>query len=146
MFVTPLNVVVMAIPIEFYRKIPRVDFDKAADLKKTDVVYKLYTHRSVATYKELTEDNVKQENLNKTIPTVLLLHGWNSSYSTPWYPLIKDELFRIGPHNVIYLDWSLIAKKTYSVSCASVKPLGKVVAEFFIASDVPLEKIHLIGK
>lgn len=130
----------------YLRSVPRVDFSKADDVKKTDVIFKFFKDASVTSGKILTEETVTNENLDTTIVTILIIHGWTTNDSSPWYAPLKDELFKIGPHNVFYLDWSIAGNKSYGVSCANTKPMGKIIAEFLVASGVPPSNIHLIGK
>lgn len=136
----------MARPREFYRTISRVNFPDADDLQKADAVFTFFKDSTVEIGKVLTEETVKQENINKNIPTVLIMHGWTTNHESPWYAPLKDELFKSGPHNVFYLDWSIAGNKSYSVSCANTKPMGQIIAEFFIASGVPPNRIHLVGR
>lgn len=135
----------MAKPREFYRTIPRVNFSKADDLQKSDVIFRFFKDATVVEGKLLDEKTVKEENLDKTVPTVLIIHGWTTSETSPWYAPLKNELFKAGPHNVLYLDWSIAGNRSYSVSCANTKPMGKIIAEFFVASGIPPSKIHLVG-
>lgn len=135
----------MARPREYYRTLPRVDFSRSDDVQKSDAKYKLFKDIN-DTGKVVTEETIKNENLDKSIPTVLIMHGWTTNDNSPWYAPLKNELFKAGGHNVIYLDWSIAGNKSYGVSCANSKPMGKVIAEFFIASEVPPSKIHLVGK
>lgn len=131
---------------EGYRKIPRVNFTKADSLQKSDAVFKFFKDAEQTTGKVLTEETVKEENIDKNIPTVLIMHGWTTNDSSPWYAPLKEELFRCGHHNVFYLDWSIAGNKSYGVSCANTVPMGKIIAEFFIASGVPPSKVHIVGK
>lgn len=130
---------------EFYRGLPPVNYD-LADAVKTDVKFKVFTHPEQQFGKMLTVDNVADENLDKTVPTILLIHGWTTDDTSPWYQPLKDVCFRLCPHNVIYVNWWLAGGKTYEVSSANAKPVGKYVACFLLKSGVPLENIHLIGK
>lgn len=127
------------------RKIPRVDFTKADDVQKTDARFTLFTKDSVNTGRILTEESIKNENIDRNIPTVLIIHGWTSNDTSPWYAELKEALFKSGPHNVFYLDWSVPGNRLYGISCANTVPMGKNIAEFFIASRIPPNKIHLVG-
>nr|XP_023021819.1 phospholipase A1-like isoform X1 [Leptinotarsa decemlineata] len=131
------------ISMEDYSQYPPVDFD-LAEADKNDVIYKLFRD-STADYKILTEGNVANESLDKTIPTVLLIHGWTTDDTSPWFAPIREEYFKLGPHNVFYINWSVAGNKSYEVSSANVKPVGKFIAEFLIASEVPQQRIHIIG-
>ncbi|XP_018564415.1 lipoprotein lipase-like [Anoplophora glabripennis] len=129
---------------EFYRSLPPVDYS-LADAVATDVIYKLFIHPEQEVGTILTEENVASTNLDKTIPTVLLIHGWTSNDNSPWYRPLRDSFFRLGPHNVIYVDWSIAGNKSYDVSSANTNPIGKYMAKFLLASGIPLENIHVIG-
>lgn len=131
---------------EYYRTLPKVNFNLAFDLEKTAVQYKLYKDVKDKEFKELTANNIAHEELNSSIPTVLIVHGWISSDAASWLAQLKDALFGIGPHNIIYLDWSKIAQEPYEIACGNIKPLGKMVADFLTASTIPVDKIYLIGK
>lgn len=130
-------------PKEFYYSLPRVDF-ALANASKTDVIYKL--HNSNAVGKILTVEDVADEKLDKNTPLILLIHGWLTNDTSPWFGPLRDEYFKLGPHNVIYLNWSKAGAKRYEVSSANVKPVGKYIADFLIASNVPPNMIQLIGE
>lgn len=131
---------------ERYRNIPRVDFTKADDVQKTDARFTLFTNDSVKTGKIITEESVKNEDFDRNIPTVLIMHGWTTNDTSPWYAPLKDALLKSGPHNVLYLDWSIPGNRSYSISCANTNPLGKIIAEFFIESDISPNQIHVVGR
>ncbi|KAG5898202.1 hypothetical protein JTB14_005582 [Gonioctena quinquepunctata] len=128
---------------DYQRRYPKVDYT-LADSQKTDVIYKLFRN-STADYKVLTVEDVGDAGLEKTIPTVLLMHGWTTDDTSPWFVPLKGEYFKLGPHNIIFINWSAAGNKSYDVSSANVRPVGKFIAQFLIASGVPQEKIHLIG-
>lgn len=131
---------------ERYRRIPRVDFSKAEELQKSDARFTLFTNDSVKNGKVLTEESVRDEYIDKNIPSMLIMHGWTSNDSSPWYAPLKEALLKSGPHNVFYLDWSIPGNRLYGISCANTVPMGKIIAEFFIASGIPPNKIHLVGR
>ncbi|CAG9864882.1 unnamed protein product [Phyllotreta striolata] len=128
----------------YYRSLPRVNFS-LANGEKTDVIYKLFTDISQTTGKVITTENANEEIVNKTLPTVLLIHGFTTDDTSPWYNPLKTEYFKLGPHNIIYINWSKAGNRTYTVSSANVKPIGKYIAEFLVESKVDLKKVHLIG-
>lgn len=59
---------------------------------------------------------------------------------------LKNEYFKLGSFNIIYINWSKAGNKSSAVSKANVKPIGKYIAEFLVASKVDLKKIHVIGR
>ncbi|KAJ8936148.1 hypothetical protein NQ318_010559 [Aromia moschata] len=128
---------------DFLRSLPPVDFN-LADAVDMDIIY-IYFKDPSEIGKLLTKETVSQEHLDKVIPTVLLLHGWARDEPSNLFVPFKNEIFKLGPHNIIYIDWSKGGTKSYTVSCANVKSLGKFITQFLIASEVPSENIHLIG-
>ncbi|KAJ8969604.1 hypothetical protein NQ317_011318 [Molorchus minor] len=129
---------------EFYRTLPPVDFT-LAKAEKTDIIYKLFNDSKQESGKVLNEGTVAGEGLNKSIPTVLLVHGWTTDDTSPWYKPLKDEYFKLGPHNIIYINWSKAGNKSYDISSANIAPVGKYMAQFLIASGIPQDNIHIIG-
>ncbi|VEN50592.1 unnamed protein product [Callosobruchus maculatus] len=122
-----------------------VDF-KVADAVKTDIIYKYFKDASIQEPKVLTEETVSDEHMDKTVPTTYIIHGFTTDDTSPWFKPLKDALFKLGPHNVVYINWQKAGNKSYSVSSANVDPVGKYIAEFIIASGVPLGRVHLVGK
>ncbi|XP_019864592.2 phospholipase A1 isoform X1 [Aethina tumida] len=128
---------------EFYLTLPPVDYD-LANATKSDVFYRLFVNTTdQGTY--LTEDNLDDITLNTELPTVLLIHGWTTDDTSPWYAPLKDAFFKKGSYNVLYVNWNKAGNLSYDVSCANTKPVGLYMAEFLIKSKIQPEKIHLIG-
>ncbi|KAJ8935336.1 hypothetical protein NQ318_016629 [Aromia moschata] len=129
---------------EYYRSLPPVDFT-LADAVKEDVTYKYFKHPTEEHGKILTEESVAEEDLDKSIPTVLLIHGWTTDDTSPWFAPLKDEYFKLGPHSIIYVNWSKAGNKAYHVSSANILPVGRFIAQFLNASGIPPQNIHLVG-
>ncbi|CAH1183842.1 unnamed protein product [Phaedon cochleariae] len=132
---------------ERYRNMPRVDFS-LADAQKGDVIYKYFEDAADAEGKFVTEESLRNgegKTLNKSLPTVLLIHGWTTDDTSPWYKPLKDGLFALGPHNVVYVNWSKAGNKSYRVSSANIKPVGRFIAQFLVSSGVPPGNVQLIG-
>ncbi|XP_057656460.1 lipase member H-A-like [Diorhabda carinulata] len=127
-----------------YRKLPKVDFS-VANANKDDILYTLFTNSEPTTGKKLREDNSNVEIIEKNITTVLIFHGWTTDDNSPWFRPLRDEFFKIGKHNIIFVNWSRAGNQSYSISCANVKLVGMYLAQFLIASKVDLDKVHLIG-
>uniref|UniRef100_A0A6P7GK23 Uncharacterized protein LOC114337795 isoform X1 n=1 Tax=Diabrotica virgifera virgifera TaxID=50390 RepID=A0A6P7GK23_DIAVI len=128
----------------YYRSLPRINFSKA-DAKNTDVIYTLFTNSSPTEGQTVNKDTSNSIIKEKDIPTVLIMHGWTTDDTSPWYRPLRDEYFKQGSHNIIFLNWSKAGNNTYQVSSANCKPVGKFIAQFLIASKVNLSKVHLIG-
>lgn len=121
--------------------IPPVDFS-LADAGKTDVTYQLFTNRSVSGI-YITDENVVT--LNPDIPTKILIHGWLSNETTYWYAPYRDECFKKGDYNVIYIDWSKAGSKDFYISAANTKPIGKFIGDFITKTKLRLNNVHIIG-
>ncbi|CAG9830866.1 unnamed protein product [Diabrotica balteata] len=128
----------------YYRSLPRVNFSKA-DAQNDDVIYTLFTKTSPTEGQNVNEGTSNSIIKEKDVPTVLIIHGWTTDDTSPWYRPLRDEYFKQGPHNIIFLNWSKAGNKTYHVSSANVRPVGKSIAQFLVASKVNLSKVHLIG-
>ncbi|XP_028140192.2 lipase member H-A-like [Diabrotica virgifera virgifera] len=128
----------------YWRSLPRVDFS-LADAQKTDVSYTLFTNSSPTIGTTVTEGTSNASIKNKNIPTILIIHGWATDDTSPWYRPLRDEYFKQGLYNIIFVNWSKAGNKSYEVASANCKPVGRFVAEFLITSKVDLSKVHLVG-
>lgn len=128
-----------------YRKFPPVNFLLATTVDPEAITYQLFTKDNPEQEIILTEENIASKNLDKSVKTILIMHGWTSNLSSPWYRPVREAYFQNGSYNIIYIDWSAYASLEYKVSAACVKPLGEVIARFLYKSGIPAEQIHLIG-
>jgi hypothetical protein len=129
---------------DFLSKIPPVEFCQA-DAVKTDVFYYLFKSCGQTTAITINDEYTLPEQ-DRSLPLKMLMHGYSSNVTSPWYKETKREYFRRGPHNVIYVDWSIAANKSFPVSAANIKPVGEYIADFILNLRVPLENVHIIGK
>ena len=129
---------------EVLEKIPSVDFC-LADAKKHHVFFYLFKSSHQTTAIVLNENYELPED-DKKLPMKVLMHGFTSNVTTPWYKEAKKAYFQKGPHNIVYVDWSIAANKSFAVSGANIKPVGEFIADLILSLKVPLENVHLIGK
>lgn len=129
---------------EFLSQIPSVDFG-LADASKSQISYYLFKSLSQSTGIIINEDYSLPED-DKLIPMKILMHGYTSNVTSPWYKQMKCEYFKKGPHNIIYVDWSIPANKSFAVSAANIRPVGEFVADLIVSLKMPVENVHLIGK
>lgn len=123
---------------------PAVDYS-LADCKKSDVQYRLFTKKDDDKGTLVDEDSISLTESERNLPTKLFIHGWTTNETSYWYGPLKDEYLKKGPHNIIYIDWSAAGSKPFQISAANVDPIGSFIADFLIASEIALEKIHIIG-
>ncbi|KAJ3642557.1 hypothetical protein Zmor_025322 [Zophobas morio] len=128
---------------EVLEKIPSVDFC-LADAKKHHVFFYLFKSSHQTTAIVLNENYELPED-DKKLPMKVLMHGFTSNVTTPWYKETKKAYFQKGPHNIVYVDWSIAANKSFAVSGANIKPVGEFIADLILSLKVPLENVHLIG-
>ncbi|KAL1491517.1 hypothetical protein ABEB36_012103 [Hypothenemus hampei] len=128
-----------------YRSLPRVDFSLACISEPISITFQLFTRENPDEPIVITKETLNSYQLNAKTKTVFLLHGWTSSPTTPWYPLIKQAHLKHHDYNIVFIDWSEYAAEDYKRSAANIKPLGVFIAEFLTAAGLPPEKIHLVG-
>lgn len=83
--------------------------------------------------------------LDTALPTKVLIHGWTNTGKVAWYKLMKDSFFKTGPHNVIFVDWGLLAFKPYLEAIACIKPIAEIITDFLVDFKIKPDKIHIIG-
>lgn len=117
-----------------------------------DVFISLYTNEKPYDPIHLTKNsNLKDyPEVNPSNPWKFFIHGWTTSPSTsPWYETHKDNYFKDGSYNVVYVDWSKPGNQSYIQSVINAKGCGKVFAELILNlaqnNCVELKNIHLIS-
>ncbi|KAJ8969603.1 hypothetical protein NQ317_011317 [Molorchus minor] len=126
---------------KYFDPTPAVDIT-LADAEKGDVIFTSFKN-AADVGKVFTDDG--DEDFDITLPTVVMIHGLSASKNLPWYKSLKDGYFKLGPHNVIGVDWTKLSNKYYKIANANTFPAAKMVTEFLIASRLPPENIHIIG-
>lgn len=116
-----------------------------AECKKSDVQYRLFIKADDDKGELVEEDTISLNESERNLPTKIFIHGWTTNETSYWYAPLKNEYFKKGPHNIIYIDWSAAGSKPFEISAANVDPIGGFIADFLIASKLALEKVHIIG-
>ncbi|KAK4887863.1 hypothetical protein RN001_004134 [Aquatica leii] len=115
-------------------------------------------------YKPIDEDNVNfwlytrtsvsGNRLNLHTPeisvkkTIVLIPGWLCNITNDFMPELKDAYLTRYDANVIIVDWSYYAAKTYGESYRYLPNIGKAVASFLMRLDnlgIFIHNIHLVG-
>ncbi|KRT80501.1 hypothetical protein AMK59_8313, partial [Oryctes borbonicus] len=122
--------------------IPPVDYSKA-DAVESDITYQLFTNKNISGVYVTKESAPNIVNID--IPTKFVIHGWLSNETTYWYGPYRDECFKKGDYNIIYIDWSKAGSKEFYVSAANCKPIGGYIADFIISAKLKLDKVHIIA-
>ncbi|KAJ8966506.1 hypothetical protein NQ317_019651 [Molorchus minor] len=137
-----VDALVMAHGKEYYRSVLPFDVN-LADAEKTDIIFTYFNSVS-DTGRVLTEETADGI-IDKSLPTVLLIHGWTSDDTSPWFNSLKEGYFNLGSYNVIYINWYKAGSKEYYVSCDNIVPVGKFIAEFLITSSLSLGSVQIVG-
>ncbi|XP_055845591.1 phospholipase A1-like, partial [Episyrphus balteatus] len=97
------------------------------------VEYYLYTPVNPTNAQKLRQDDpssIERSNFNASIPTRIILHGFRSSADAPVCSLVRDAIFKIGRRNIICIDWSKIAEKTYPTARFVAPSVGEDLSMF----------------
>lgn len=116
-----------------------------ANASKSDVTYRLFTN-TLPNGIHLTENNIHEANINKDLPTKILIHGWNANIKSLWYEACRKEYFKHGEYNVIDVNWVIPANKEMPISSANVKPVGNFIADFIVFAKLNVHTIHILAK
>ncbi|XP_035207087.1 inactive pancreatic lipase-related protein 1-like isoform X2 [Stegodyphus dumicola] len=89
-------------------------------------------------------------NFNPKFKTEIIIHGYlDGACRSAWMREMKDELFKRGSYNVIFIDWTWGNGPKYDESAANTKIVGKQLAillqNIMNQSGAGPEKFHLIG-
>lgn len=96
-------------------------FTKIDKLNLDDVVLYLYTNSQNATV--LTMDNLDEVDVNTML--VFIVHGWTATINATWVQELTQAYLKEKKYNVVQVDWSKPANKTYSQSAGYVDDIGK---------------------
>lgn len=91
------------------------------DSVEDEVTFYLFTESVNDT--ELYENNLYS--LDVSLPTVFIIHGWETSSNNSWVVSLTDAYLATGEYNIITVDWSPIANQLYTTSVAEAKEVGK---------------------
>ncbi|KAH1029394.1 pancreatic triacylglycerol lipase [Dendroctonus ponderosae] len=125
----------------------------AQAINPDDVSYVFYTRELPDGFliKSNTDSNVNKllRIFDPTLPTVVLIHGWQDDYESNSNTYVKDAIFSKTNANVFKVDWSPLSRLGYLAARDSVPPVGKEAATFIqrlsTAFNYPLIDFTLVG-
>lgn len=94
---------------------------KNDDLNLDDVVLYLYTNSKNGTV--LTSENL--DNVDVKSILVFIIHGWTATINATWVKELTQAYLKEKNYNIVQVDWSKPANKTYSESAGYVDDIGK---------------------
>ncbi|CAH2050164.1 unnamed protein product, partial [Iphiclides podalirius] len=114
-------------------------------------VYLLFTRNNPYTAQNLVmgdNSSVSNSNFDGTAVTVFLVHGWNGHGRNSMNLLLTKAFLEDGDVNVIVVDWSDLATKSYITAKAGVPKVGRdlgIFVNWLVSSETSYDKIHLVG-
>lgn len=63
--------------------------------------------------------------IDRTLPTVLLIHGWVADSNVSWVENLTAAYVATGDYNIVTVDWSPVANLSYIASAADVEAIGE---------------------
>lgn len=90
-------------------------------LNLEDVILYLYSNSKNGIV--LTKDNLNEVDIASTL--VFVIHGWRTTVNTTNIKDLLNAYLKKGNYNVVQVDWSKLAFKTYPESAVYVKDIGK---------------------
>ncbi|XP_043258013.1 pancreatic triacylglycerol lipase-like [Colletes gigas] len=95
------------------------------------VTFYLYTRSNPTNPQTLHVDDVntlRSSFFDSRRPTVIVTHGWVSSYTSLACTTVRDAYLQHGDYNVISVDWSPIAKNEYIWATRRVTMIGQYIS------------------
>ncbi|XP_055859356.1 phospholipase A1-like [Episyrphus balteatus] len=117
------------------------------------VEYYLYTPANPTNGQRIRHDDpssIQLSNFNASHITGIILHGYRSSSDEPVCSLIRDAIFKTKrPRNIICIDWSKIARKTYPTARFVAPSVGKDLSMFinFLLkhTSMSMKNLYVVG-
>lgn len=94
---------------------------QAGSLSQDDVKFYLYQQEQKKMH--LTVGHTHSVDMNK--PVKMIIHGWLETAQEPWIKRMVQNYLSEQQCNVIVVDWSAPARKSYGKSASLVAPVGK---------------------
>ncbi|XP_075970569.1 lipase member H-like [Anticarsia gemmatalis] len=114
--------------------------------------YWLFTRNNPATANVLVLGNIHSimsSNFDRSKVTVFLAHGWNGDGSNHMNRLLTTAFLEKDDVNVIVLDWSRLANRSYTTAKGGTAAVGRGLGQFvnwLVANGFSAyDRIHLVG-
>lgn len=115
--------------------------DAFPEERKETIRFFLYTPEKGDTPEEVSSNHP----FNTTRETRFIIHGWKNTFESSVNSLIRKAYMEVGLFNVIVVDWSHFARRTYVHASNQVKKVATKVATFIDSSKLPVKRIELMG-
>nr|XP_021200298.2 lipase member H [Helicoverpa armigera] len=113
--------------------------------------YWLYTRSNPTSAQVLVNGNaasVSNSNINFSRITVILAHGWNGHGANTMNQLLVEAFLQDADVNVIVLDWSALANRSYTTAKGGTAEVGRGLGQFLnwlSTLGLSFERVHLVG-
>ncbi|XP_018336491.1 uncharacterized protein LOC108744988 [Agrilus planipennis] len=95
----------------------------------------------------LNEFNIR--NINPSLETKVILHGWNEGYNATWVIDMKNTFLSVGDYNIILPDYYYYTSQTIMMGCCYSRSMSEVIGYFLVQLTtevgLDLKKLHIIG-
>lgn len=92
---------------------------------------------------------LNQTDFDPSKRTILIIHGWLNSGSTPTSTVTRDAFLDVAQVNVFVTDWSSIASQAYTQSFCGVVPVGEMLAQVLSSMmadhGLSLDNVEIVG-
>ncbi|XP_032674863.1 uncharacterized protein LOC116845832 isoform X2 [Odontomachus brunneus] len=116
-----------------------------------EVTFYLYTKHNPDVGQQLlvnaTGSNLAETNFVATLPTKIIIHGYNSDMQLSYLVDIRNEYLKRGSYNLIAVDWHRLAvTPCYPVAVHNIPHVGDCLAQMVERlRDYEATDIHMIG-
>lgn len=118
------------------------EMNEAAPEERTEnFKFLLYTPEKGDTPEEISSSYA----FNTTRDTRFIIHGWKNTFESDVNVLVRKAYNDVGSYNVIVVDWSHYAKRTYVYASNQVRRVATKVAGFIDNSTLPVDRIEIVG-
>ncbi|XP_025837608.1 lipase member H isoform X2 [Agrilus planipennis] len=133
--------------LEDYRISGLSCFSNCTPASPDDVYYYLWTREYYDEPLLLTDETIDQ--LDITLDSKFIMHGWNEGYNTSWIEAMKDAYLRNNICNVITPDYITYTLRQSLEACCFTPSIASIVGYFIYnlqkTKGLNLKKSHLIG-
>ncbi|XP_026731490.1 pancreatic lipase-related protein 2-like [Trichoplusia ni] len=136
-----------------------VDAEEPADLEYIEEytrnpnnnAYWLFTRSNQNSHQVLRNgdaNSVRNSHFSFSKVTVFLAHGWNGNGRNEMNTLLRQAFLQNGDVNVIVVDWSELANRSYNTAKGGTAEVGRGLGRFvnwLVSLGMSYDRVHLVG-
>ncbi|XP_043267321.1 lipase member H-like [Venturia canescens] len=114
------------------------------------IFLRLYNGRNTEDYvdADIHEAETLTLDLNVDKPMVVYVHGFTESVNSTSVQTIVEAYLNRSDHNILVVDWNIIARENYIQVATNVESVGTTVAKALndiVHGGFPAKNIHVVG-